>query len=74
MAARAAALISSAKPATEGRESKQEGMRMATYSVNAVEVFGRGVLKSEGVVVDKENDVSGGGRNAIMYKSAQTAR
>jgi sugar lactone lactonase YvrE len=43
-------------------------MRMATYSVDAVEVFGRGVLKSEGVVVDKENNVYGGGRNGLMYK------
>jgi gluconolactonase len=41
---------------------------MATYSVDAVEVFGRGVLKSEGVVVDKDNYIYGGGRNAIMYK------
>ena len=41
---------------------------MATYSVDAVEVFGRGVLKSEGVVVDKENNVYGGGRNGVMYK------
>jgi hypothetical protein len=41
---------------------------MATYSVDAVEVFGRGVLKSEGVVVDKENNVFGGGRNGVMYK------
>lgn len=41
---------------------------MATYLVDAVEIFGRGVLKSEGIVVDKENNVYGGGRNAIMYK------
>ena len=41
---------------------------MATYSVDAVEIFGRGVLKSEGVVVDKENNVYGGGRNGVMYK------
>jgi gluconolactonase len=41
---------------------------MATFSVDAVEIFGNGVLKSEGVVVDKENNVYGGGRNAIMYK------
>jgi hypothetical protein len=30
---------------------------MAKYSVDAVEIFGRRVLKSEGVVVDKENNV-----------------
>ncbi|MGO9267256.1 MAG: hypothetical protein ACLQBA_20670 [Candidatus Binataceae bacterium] len=41
---------------------------MATYSVDSVEIFGRGVLKSEGVVVDKENNVYGGGRNAVMYR------
>jgi len=41
---------------------------MATFSVDAVEIFGRGVLKSEGVVIDKENNVYGGGRNAVMYK------
>lgn len=41
---------------------------MATYSVDAVEIFGRGVLKSEGVVVDKENNVYGGGRNGVVYK------
>jgi gluconolactonase len=41
---------------------------MATFPVNAVEVFGRGVLKAEGVVVDKDNNVYGGGRNGIMYK------
>jgi gluconolactonase len=41
---------------------------MATFPVSAVEVFGRGVLKAEGVVVDKDNCVYGGGRNGIMYK------
>src|SRR5216684_4052107 len=41
---------------------------MATIPVSAVEVFGRGVLKAEGVVVDKDNNVYGGGRNGIMYK------
>src|SRR5438270_6462897 len=41
---------------------------MATYSVADVEIFGRGVLKAEGVVIDKENNVFGGGRNGIMYK------
>jgi gluconolactonase len=41
---------------------------MATFSVDAVEIFGRGVLKSEGVVIDKENNVYGGGRNGVMYK------
>jgi hypothetical protein len=41
---------------------------MATFSIEAVEIFGKGVLKSEGVVVDKENNVYGGGRNGVMYK------
>ncbi|HKV54990.1 MAG TPA: SMP-30/gluconolactonase/LRE family protein [Candidatus Binataceae bacterium] len=41
---------------------------MPTFSVDQIEVFGRGVLKAEGVVVDKENNVYGGGRNGIMYK------
>src|SRR5580704_17851897 len=41
---------------------------MATIPVSSVEVFGRGVLKAEGVVVDKENNVYGGGRNGVMYK------
>src|SRR6266849_6714059 len=41
---------------------------MALYALDAVEIFGRGVLKSEGVVVDKENNVYGGGRNAVMYR------
>src|SRR5712671_4841026 len=41
---------------------------MATLTVDAVEIFGKGVLKSEGVVVDKENNVYGGGRNGVMYK------
>ncbi|HZP46130.1 MAG TPA: SMP-30/gluconolactonase/LRE family protein [Candidatus Binataceae bacterium] len=41
---------------------------MPTFSVSQIEVFGRGVLKAEGVVVDKANCVYGGGRNGIMYK------
>jgi len=41
---------------------------MATFSVDSVEIFGRGVLKAEGVVVDKENNVYGGGRNGVIYK------
>jgi hypothetical protein len=39
---------------------------MATFTVDAVEIFGRGVLKSEGVVVDKANNVYGGGRNGVI--------
>src|SRR5579863_6875214 len=41
---------------------------MATFPVSAVEVFGRGVMKAEGVVVDKDHNVYGGGRNGVMYK------
>ncbi len=41
---------------------------MATYSLDAVEIFGKGVMKAEGVVVDKEGNVYGGGRNAVIYK------
>ena len=41
---------------------------MAKIPVSAVEVFGHGVSKAEGVVVDKDNNVYGGGRNGVMYK------
>jgi gluconolactonase len=41
---------------------------MATYSVDTVEIFGKGVLKAEGVVIDKAGYVYGGGRNGIIYK------
>ncbi|WP_162986882.1 SMP-30/gluconolactonase/LRE family protein [Sphingomonas paeninsulae] len=33
-----------------------------------VRAFGKGVLRSEGVVVDKNNFVYGGGRNGIIYQ------
>jgi len=41
---------------------------MATYALDTVEIFGKGVLKSEGVVIDKEGNVYGGGRNGIIYQ------
>jgi gluconolactonase len=41
---------------------------MRTYSVDDLETFGRGVLKSEGVVVDKDNNLFGGGRNGVIYQ------
>jgi gluconolactonase len=41
---------------------------MAQYALDAVEIFGKGVLKAEGVVVDKEGNVYGGGRNGVIYK------
>lgn len=41
---------------------------MATIAVNQVQNFGVGVQEAEGVVVDKDGFVFGGGRNAVMYK------
>src|SRR6266850_2889392 len=41
---------------------------MAMYSLDAVEIFGKGVMQSEGVVIDKEGNVYGGGRNAVIYR------
>ena len=41
---------------------------MATYAVDTVEIFGKGVLQAEGVVIDKDGYVYGGGRNGIIYK------
>jgi sugar lactone lactonase YvrE len=41
---------------------------MATIASDKIEVFGKGVEKAEGVVVDKEGNVWGGGRNGKVYK------
>lgn len=41
---------------------------MADIQPNQVEIFGKGVLEAEGVVVDKEGNVFGGGRNGIIYR------
>ena len=41
---------------------------MAMIPVEQVEIFGSGVLRAEGVVVDKEGNAWGGGRNGIVYK------
>jgi len=41
---------------------------MTMFSLDAVEIFGKGVMKAEGVVIDKEGNVYGGGRNAVIYK------
>jgi gluconolactonase len=38
------------------------------YSLDAVEIFGKGVMKAEGVVIDKDGNVYGGGRNAVIYR------
>ena len=41
---------------------------MATIATDQVEIFGKGVLQSEGVVIDKEGNAWGGGRNGKVYK------
>ena len=41
---------------------------MAMIPVEQVKIFGSGVLRAEGVVIDKEGNAWGGGRNGIVYK------
>jgi gluconolactonase len=41
---------------------------MATLAIEAVEIFGSGVLEAEGVVIDKAGNAWGGGRNGKVYK------
>ncbi|MBI3801949.1 MAG: hypothetical protein HY268_33885, partial [Deltaproteobacteria bacterium] len=41
---------------------------MATLAIDTVENFGAGVLEAEGVVIDKEGNAWGGGRNSKVYK------
>jgi len=41
---------------------------MATIATESVEIFGKGVLEAEGVVIDKEGNAWGGGRNGTVYK------
>jgi sugar lactone lactonase YvrE len=41
---------------------------MATIAIETVEIFGAGVLEAEGVVIDKEGNAWGGGRNGKVYK------
>lgn len=41
---------------------------MATIATTNVEIFGKGVLQAEGVVIDKEGNAWGGGRNGKVYK------
>lgn len=43
----------------------------AAYSANLLEVVGRGVIKSEGVIVDKDGNVFGVGRDRNVYKVAR---
>jgi len=41
---------------------------MATLPIASVEIFGTGVLRAEGVVIDREGNAWGGGRNGKVYK------
>lgn len=41
---------------------------MASIATAQVDVFGTGVLRAEGVVVDREGNTWGGGRNGKVYK------
>ena len=41
---------------------------MASIPTTSVDIFGKGVLRAEGVVVDRDGSVWGGGRNAKVYK------
>ena len=41
---------------------------MTSFTADQVRNFGDGVLRAEGVVIDKDGFVYGGGRNGIMYK------
>ncbi len=41
---------------------------MATLAIDTVEIFGTGVLEAEGVVIDKDGNAWGGGRNGKVYK------
>ncbi|MGH7964527.1 MAG: SMP-30/gluconolactonase/LRE family protein [Candidatus Binatia bacterium] len=41
---------------------------MATLATETVEVFGSGVQEAEGVVIDKEGNAWGGGRNGKVYR------
>ena len=54
---------------TENQNVKQRSERIiTTFTADQVEDFGQGVLQAEGVVVDKDGFVYGGGRNGIIYK------
>jgi len=41
---------------------------MATIPNEQIQVFGKGTLQAEGVVIDKEGNAWGGGRNGKVYK------
>src|SRR5258707_14245898 len=46
-----------------GRQKQKEEAGMATIALESVEIFGSGVLEAEGVVIDREGNAWGGGRN-----------
>lgn len=41
---------------------------MAQIATETVEIFGTGVLQAEGVVIDRDGNAWGGGRNGTVYK------
>ena len=41
---------------------------MALIANEGIEVFGKGTLCAEGIVIDKEGNTWGGGRNGTVYK------
>ncbi|MBI3303759.1 MAG: hypothetical protein HYZ72_16975 [Deltaproteobacteria bacterium] len=41
---------------------------MARLATETVEIFGTGVLHAEGVVIDRDGNAWGGGRNGTVYK------
>lgn len=51
-----------------GRANQKESIVNTPYPLNSLEIFGRGVSKSEGIVIDKDGNVYGGGNNGILYK------
>ena len=51
-----------------GPSLTREEDTMASIPLSEIEIFGRGALQVEDVVIDKDGFVYGGGRNGIMYK------
>jgi len=41
---------------------------MPAIPTDAVEIFGRGVSRAEGIVIDRDGNAWGGGRNGVVYK------
>jgi hypothetical protein len=48
--------------------AQEEAYIMAAIANETIAVFGKGVLQAEGVVIDKEGNAWGGGRNGKVYK------